>query len=116
MLVKGDPAAADDDVVAGLGLGIVSSDAAVVGGALVPSPLADADWGGWIWHRYVPLLASAIGNDGTDIGVFDAIEVDSKAMRKIKVNETLVFIGAVDNVDMTSVVVTGGIRVLFGEF
>ena len=106
-------AAADDDVV-GLGFGIVSTDAAVAGGTALPSPLGDPGWP-WVWHGYFPLIdQAATAADDKAIGNFVRLIVDSKAMRKMRSNESLVMIGHLSEGEYASVSIAGGIRVLFG--
>ena len=111
---KATPDAITDDDVVGIGLGIVTSDALAVGGTSIPGPLGDPDWGGWIWHNFVPFLAGA--SSGINELDYRVIEVDSKAMRKMKVNESLALIGQLATGNYSAIVVTGGLRVFFGEF
>ncbi len=72
------------------GLAIVSDEAFVAGAASIPRPHDDDDWGGWIVHGYYNghVEASAV-NAGSL--VFEPYVVDSKAMRKVELNETLVW-------------------------
>ena len=114
-IIKGTPDAVVDDVVVGIGIGIVSTDAAAVGGVSVPSPLGDPDWS-WVWHQYVALAAGQTALLGQDIGSVVRGEIDSKAMRKMKPNESLVIVGQLSTSDYASVIINGGLRVLFGEF
>ena len=116
LLIKGTPDSSGDNAVVGLGLGIVTSDAAAVGGTSVPSPLGDPDWSGWMWHQYTPMDAGSAALSGSDIGSMARIEIDSKSMRKISVNESLVLIGVASTLEYAALVVSGGVRVLFGEF
>jgi len=81
--------AADVDVVGALGIAIVNSDAFAAGAVSIPGPVSDSDWGGWfVWRSFAGHYefhdASA-----TLLGSWQ-IEIDSKAMRKIGPNETLV--------------------------
>ena len=81
--------AADLNIVGAYGEGIVSTEAFNAGVASIPEPFTDADWGGWfVWRSFSYRFDSI-----TQAGVFTTdwnFEVDSKAMRKVQPNETLV--------------------------
>ena len=73
-----------------IAIGIVNSDAFVVGVSAVPDAFDDADWPGWLWYQMgmintsVAVLSATNNNFAT---VFH--EIDSKAMRKLRQNEVL---------------------------
>ena len=74
---------------AALGIGVCTNDAFAIGVTAVPNPIADADWDGWFYHRFFDLHATtATISDGVNTGRI-AWEVDSKAMRKVTVNDTI---------------------------
>ncbi len=76
------------------GIGIVSDSAFAAGAASVPSPFSDANWGGWfVWQSFSMLLE--VSTDVGRLGVTESgahYQVDSKAMRKIGDDETLVMV------------------------
>ncbi len=80
----------DLQVVGAFGVAIVSDRAFAAGAASIPGPFTDAGWDGWfVWgsFHYVQEQADATGiylNFHTQI-------VDSKAMRKVTDDETVVF-------------------------
>jgi len=78
-----------------VGIGIVSTDAVSVGVTAIPGPLGpDMGWS-WIYHRLFSMQNSSTGADGaTGSGSF-RFEIDSKAMRKVGPNETLVAVSQV---------------------
>ncbi len=81
---------------AAVGIGVTTEEAFAVGGTTsLPSPLADLDWDGWLYHR---LLAQFRGFSTTEVGrgPMEAvrIEIDSKAMRKFE--DGMVVFGAVE--------------------
>ena len=85
------PAAFNADVaLAGAyGVCVVSSDAFAAGAASIPRPFDDADWGGWyVWRSFTYHFEFA------DLTGFARVsweqEIDSKAMRKVTSNETVV--------------------------
>jgi len=85
-----DATAVDERVIIACGLGIVSADAVAAGAGSVPGPSSDADWS-WMWHGF---LTMSSGAEAAVVGemLFDRREVDSKAMRRVKPNESLVFV------------------------
>ena len=87
MFMEAAPAIGDGFVGA-VGAGVVTSDAFAVGVTAVPNPVDDADWDGWLYHRFYSLHHStATISNGVNAGR-EAWEVDSKAMRKLPSNET----------------------------
>ena len=79
-----------DLVLAGaVGIGVVSLEAFTAGVASMPGPFSDADWGGWmVWRSFAYKFDVT-----TDVGrllLSWEFEVDSKAMRKMGSNETMV--------------------------
>ena len=78
------------------GLAKVSSAALLAGQPSVPSPLTEDTWDGWYYHRYFSIIAAgpiavataaqeALQNAATTAAL--RIEVDSKAMRKMSIDE-----------------------------
>jgi len=110
-----DVAAADDGMVLGCGL-IVLDDAVVAAGATaMPSPATDLN-ANWWWHSFIGLRALATSNEGLAGGASGRILIDTKAMRKVKQNESIVLVvDAVLTSGSPSCDVTGGVRVLFGD-
>ena len=83
--------AADVEVVGAFGVGIVSTEAFNAGVASIPEPFTDADWGGWfVWQAFSFEL---LFDDATGVMTPNwNIEINSKAMRKVGPNESVVFI------------------------
>ena len=101
LLCQFDPANIADIMQVGIGLAVVSADAFAIGSTAVPGPLTDADWT-WIYHRLVtfgPAIAAA--QTETALPQHARIEVDSKAMRKVKPNEVIAWVAE-------SIVLSGG--------
>ena len=73
------------------GIGIVSKTAFDAGLASVPTPITEAAWDGWMWHRYFDIHGQ-LAAGSTAVGVTNNlnIEVDTKAMRKIS-DEMIVY-------------------------
>ena len=74
-----------------LGIGVVTSDAFAVGVTAVPNPVDDADWDGWMWHQFVSVhtITATIADGVNAQGVYARVPIDTKAMRKIPLNETV---------------------------
>ena len=96
-----------------MGIKITTSSAFAAGGASVESPSTEIG-GDWIWWHTAPLRNDAAFTAGNDEGLLWArVPIDSKAMRKVKVNEVLIFV--VHNVAIASThsqVISGGVRIL----
>ena len=87
-------AAALDGFKGAFGICIVSADAFAVGVTAIPTPLDDADWNGWLWHQFYSLTQAAVFSAQIAGGsAVRRITIDSKAMRKINVNEVIVLVG-----------------------
>ncbi len=97
------------------GLGLVSTDAFTAGAASVPDPAEEPGYP-WLWYGMMQLAAESTTLSDTWGPQAQRLEVDTKAMRKVKPNETLVMVvqstaaaGAPGvNVDIPN------IRILFG--
>ncbi len=83
-----DPTAIDDVFTVGIGLAVFNSDAFGQGAASLPGPLTDADYD-WIYHRLVQFTVHTATESDDSIMQNVQIEVDSKAMRKIKPNQSI---------------------------
>jgi len=69
-----------------------ATTAAVIGGVgVVPTPRAEENWDGWIYHRYIDVRAiTATIADGVNAAAVNlGFEIDSKAMRKMTVDESI---------------------------
>ena len=87
-----DPTSVADTVQVGLGLMLITDDAFAIGSTAAPGPISDADYD-WIWYQLLLMgpafTATESGNDLQQNTGY--MELDSKAMRKIKPNQTLCF-------------------------
>jgi len=82
---------ADLDVSGAFGIAIVSDQAFAAGAASVPGPFTDQDWDGWfVW---MPMLYRYEFGDLTGQALISKeLVIDSKAMRKVGANETVVVV------------------------
>ncbi len=112
LLVTAVPNAVNDDDTLGLGAIIVSDEARAAGGVSIPGPISSGN-ASWIWHRYVGLhSATNSAASSMALGLWARVEIDSKAMRKMKPNDSLVLVAETSTGEMASVFVVGGWRTL----
>ena len=84
-----EASSSDAEITGAVGIGVVSTDAKTTGIASVPTPFTNGDWGGWLyWQAFAFTLdfSDATGKQYLNW----SMEVDSKAMRKVQANESLV--------------------------
>ncbi len=71
------------------GVCIVSDEAFAAGATSIPRPFTDSNWGGWfVWRSFRHQLE--FGDNSGKMQWQGSTEVDSKAMRKVGDNETIV--------------------------
>ena len=77
-----------------VGMCLVTDDARIAGSASVPGPVTDDEWDGWMFHKWLPAIISpATANiDPSGGGFLHELEIDTKAMRKVTDNESLIFV------------------------
>ena len=93
------------------GIGVVSADAFAVGIGSMPNPFDDISWPGWLWHKMGGIHTPAACTIG-DAAVNMRWEIESKAMRKLGLNEVaFLAIQGGESVN-SSVTVRGGTRQL----
>ncbi len=81
---------ADLEFSGAYGLGVVSDQALAAGAGSIPRPFDDDDWGGWLVHGYYWGDLEFGSATGTHPWPY-TVNIDSKAMRKVGVNESLVW-------------------------
>ena len=92
-------------------MGIIVTTATAFAAAAIPSPIPPAS-NDFLWWDSVTVGASAADVIGEDVTV-DRIIVDSKAMRKVGINEVLVFVAQLITQEGVMVVnLAGGLRTL----
>ena len=106
--------AAGEFAIVGLGIAVVNAATATAGVASLPTPVTDAEWGGWLWHAFVPMgfEPAAAGATG-DLESRSRVVIDNKAMRKLSTDDVMVLVA--ENGVLTgafSVEIFGGIRFL----
>ena len=90
LLVRPQGFGADLDMQGALGIGIVSDQAFAAGAASIPGPWTDPDWDGWFLWMAWALRVEFSDASGVNIPADVTQQIDSKAMRKVQFNETLV--------------------------
>ncbi len=80
----------NDGFAGAFGIGIVKAPAFAAGIASVPTPLTEASSEDWLYHQFFSIHGPVVSS--TDLGsaatVFET-EIDSKAMRKVNVDDRL---------------------------
>ncbi len=111
-LVVGTPDGTGDDTVVGLGIAVVNENALTVGTTALPGPISDPEHD-WLWHAYIP-LASSVSTAGSDVAITlnKRVPIQSRAMRKVRPDESLVMMGQLSLGDFATVLVSGGVRAL----
>ena len=80
---------ATEPIVGAIGIGIVSDEALAAGAASIPGLWTDKNWGGWfVWEAYSFMTRFGDATGGQIASV--QIPIDSKAMRKVSANESVV--------------------------
>ena len=97
-----DAGGADERAIVAVGLIIVKQVAATAGIASVPTPFTEGS-APWLWHGYLPVSAGAGGTLETAESY--TIEIDAKAMRRLKPDDSLIMVAEVAmSVDATGTV------------
>jgi len=88
-LIHFDPTSIADVFLVAFGLGIFNADAFAVGITALPGPFSDVGWP-WVYHKIV-LFGPAVSATESEVAIGQNlwVDVDSKAMRKQRENETL---------------------------
>jgi len=83
---------ADIDIQGAFGMGIVSDQAFAAGAGSIPGPWTDQDWGGWfLWIPFFNALEVGAAPSSVELYMPNSVfHFDSKAMRKVEINETVV--------------------------
>ncbi len=108
---------ANDAAQLTLGIGLVSSDAAAVGFTALPDPLDEPGYD-WLWWYSTFLFNMNITTENVvpDGSFYSRIPIQSKAMRKLKPNMTLVLVQQYLSESGSPTVGTAGqFRCLIGE-
>jgi len=76
------------------GIAIANTQAVVAGAASVLQPLTNADWDGWMYHRFFFVKSPSAFSAGGNLSVAKEStvlkwDVDTKAMRKITTDESV---------------------------
>jgi hypothetical protein len=82
---------AGDGYQGAMGIGLASSAAFTAGIGSLPTPITEAAWDGWLWHRFFS-VHGGVADGSTNAGSYQ-IEVDSKAMRKVSDEMTIFMAG-----------------------
>ena len=94
--VESDQSVAGETVQGAIGLAIVSEPAAAAGIGSIPTPITESDWDGWLMWMPFSHTMQFVQQDATGVQIVQPsnsiFNYDSKAMRKIQDQESLVFV------------------------
>ncbi len=95
-------------------LGIVSTDAFAAGAGSMPDPAAEPEYP-WLWWKSAELISQTTGATAgqSDIGSAVRYDVDTKAMRKVKPGQSLVWVYSITDALAVDILQGHG-RVLIG--
>ena len=90
--VASDQTAATEFQIGAVGIAIVSTAAFTAGAASVPTPVTEAAWDGWLWYQSFANRMVFVSGVGLETPYAVQFEIDSKAMRKVSADETLIVV------------------------
>ena len=87
-------AAANEGYIGAFGIGICTNAAFAVGVSAVPTPITEIQENIWLFHQFIQLRSNVIFGGGIAFGEIpnaglQQFDVDSKAMRKLRVGDTI---------------------------
>ncbi len=89
--VSPDTISATESAFGALGMAVVQTQASAVGVGLLPTPITDE--GSDVWFMWIPWMGSLLFADSTGmLKGYERFDFDSKAMRKVEENETVVVV------------------------
>ncbi len=113
-----DSSAVNEAATIAAGIAFVSTRALLAGAASVPRPSSEGGYP-WLWHGWfdVSSVPSVGGASISGEGLVQRLMVDSKAMRKVKEDESMILAFEMcDSVDLGgNVVFSGGFRALAAD-
>ena len=97
-----------------LAIGLVSTDALVLGTTAMPDPGSEPDYD-WLWW-YTLWLGAVTTADGSVIGQGERFAIESKAMRKVSPSKSLALLGQYTDISgAPPLTVLADFRFLIGE-
>jgi len=103
-----------DKIMVAAGIIVVTEEQLAAGSGSIANPADASDLNDrWLWHGFLPMIAQASGDDRT---VAARLTIDSKAMRRMKPAESLIFkVGALSLAGTPAYDWNVGIRCLVGS-
>ena len=78
-----------DGLTGAVGIGIVTTEAIAAGVTAVPGPFSDDEDELWLWHSYFHCIGASTSSPSQQPAATVRLEIDSKAMRKFPVGNSL---------------------------
>jgi len=95
------------------GICVVSLDSFTAGVASLPNPFTDIEWPGWMWHGNGAIRTAVAGlavGDPTHNPML--VPIESKSMRKFRLNEVIALVVAAGETGTATMSVAGMTRML----
>ena len=99
VMYSSDQNAASENSIGAVGAAVMEDTAIAVGAGSLPDPVSDVADDMWLMYQGLHTRISVRGTDGLVEPAGHIVEIDSKAMRKVSIGKSLVFIVA--NADST---------------
>ena len=94
-------------------MGVVTSQAFSTGIGAMPTPITEMDWDGWLWHSFFEVHGPVVSSTELNSpAMAQRIEIDSKAMRKLGLQETLFMAAEFTELGTATATIRVGTRVL----
>ena len=106
--VTSDQIANTEDQVVAVGAAVVSVESVAIGVTAIPTPVTNADSDLWFLHQFLMgsfYVSSAIG---TGNRASPAVNIDSKAMRKVEEGQDIVFVVEFSSVGEGARIISAG--------
>ena len=105
--------AAGDGFQGAFGICVVFAESFGVGVTAIPDPVTDMNWDGWLWHSFFSLIQGSVFSAQVSAGSGNkTLEIDSKAMRKLRASDTIVLVGEFIETGTAVMIVSGTTRIL----
>jgi len=111
-MVQLTAAAAGDGFFTAIGIAVCTLDAFTIGITAMPGPISDIDWSGWLFHEMFHVISNDASPAGADALTQVDIKLESKAMRKLGLNDVVFLMVETIEVGTATMEVFGMTRML----
>ena len=90
--VRTDQTVATESIIGAIGIAIVNETAAALGVTAIPGSMSEPSWDGWFVHQMFIETWRFLTSAGFESRDSIQIPIDSKAMRKVQSDETMIVV------------------------